>query len=33
MEDIQRCNWVNNDQLYIDYHDHEWSVPFIVRAC
>jgi DNA-3-methyladenine glycosylase I len=27
MEDTQRCNWVNNDQLYIDYYDHEWGIP------
>lgn len=23
----ERCNWVNEDQLYIDYHDQEWGVP------
>ncbi|MBX7146814.1 MAG: DNA-3-methyladenine glycosylase I [Alphaproteobacteria bacterium] len=24
----KRCFWVNLDnQLYIDYHDHEWGVP------
>ena len=22
-----RCAWVNNDPLYIDYHDHEWGIP------
>ncbi|MDQ0875522.1 DNA-3-methyladenine glycosylase I [Paenibacillus sp. V4I3] len=22
-----RCGWVNEDPLYIDYHDHEWGVP------
>lgn len=22
-----RCNWVNADPLYIDYHDREWGVP------
>ncbi|WP_353165194.1 DNA-3-methyladenine glycosylase I [Empedobacter brevis] len=22
-----RCAWVNNDQLYIDYHDNEWGKP------
>ena len=27
MDIIQRCQWVNNDQIYIDYHDHEWGVP------
>jgi len=24
---MNRCGWVNQDQLYIDYHDHEWGVP------
>lgn len=24
---MNRCGWVNNDPLYIDYHDHEWGVP------
>lgn len=23
----QRCGWVNDDPLYIDYHDNEWGVP------
>ncbi|XKM14360.1 DNA-3-methyladenine glycosylase I [Orbaceae bacterium ac157xtp] len=23
----QRCEWVNNDPLYIDYHDNEWGKP------
>lgn len=22
-----RCTWVNQDPLYVDYHDHEWGVP------
>ncbi|PIQ42510.1 MAG: DNA-3-methyladenine glycosylase I [Gammaproteobacteria bacterium CG11_big_fil_rev_8_21_14_0_20_46_22] len=22
-----RCGWVNNDPLYIDYHDKEWGRP------
>src|SRR3954469_25742686 len=22
-----RCNWVNQDPLYINYHDQEWGVP------
>jgi DNA-3-methyladenine glycosylase I len=22
-----RCPWVNEDQIYIDYHDKEWGVP------
>ncbi|MED4604192.1 DNA-3-methyladenine glycosylase I [Paenibacillus validus] len=22
-----RCEWVNEDPLYINYHDHEWGVP------
>lgn len=24
---LQRCAWVNSEQLYIDYHDNEWGVP------
>ncbi|MFB6454496.1 DNA-3-methyladenine glycosylase I [Chitinophaga sp. Hz27] len=23
----KRCEWCNRDQLYKDYHDHEWGVP------
>ncbi|CAM1363940.1 DNA-3-methyladenine glycosylase I [Tenacibaculum sediminilitoris] len=23
----KRCFWVNNDPLYIKYHDNEWGVP------
>lgn len=23
----KRCFWVNDDQLYIDYHDNEWGNP------
>lgn len=23
----KRCGWVNEDPLYIDYHDREWGVP------
>lgn len=23
----KRCFWVNNDELYIDYHDNEWGTP------
>ncbi len=22
-----RCSWCLVDQLYVDYHDHEWGVP------
>ena len=22
---IERCSWVTEDQIYIDYHDHEWG--------
>lgn len=22
-----RCAWVSEDQIYKDYHDHEWGVP------
>ena len=24
---MHRCSWVNDDPLYIDYHDHEWGKP------
>ncbi|MFD0716494.1 DNA-3-methyladenine glycosylase I [Paenibacillus sp. GCM10027626] len=27
VDDVARCGWVNNDPLYISYHDHEWGVP------
>ncbi len=23
----KRCDWVSDDPLYIEYHDHEWGVP------
>jgi len=23
----KRCEWVSNDELYIQYHDQEWGVP------
>lgn len=23
----KRCSWVNNDPVYIQYHDEEWGVP------
>ncbi|PID52417.1 MAG: DNA-3-methyladenine glycosylase I [Candidatus Moraniibacteriota bacterium] len=23
----KRCEWVSDDPLYIQYHDHEWGVP------
>ncbi len=24
---LKRCEWCLKDNLYIDYHDHEWGVP------
>ena len=24
---LKRCEWCLKDDLYIDYHDHEWGVP------
>ena len=24
---LTRCAWVNDDPLYISYHDEEWGVP------
>ncbi|MBF0303955.1 MAG: DNA-3-methyladenine glycosylase I, partial [Desulfamplus sp.] len=26
-EHIERCKWAGDDQMMIDYHDHEWGVP------
>jgi DNA-3-methyladenine glycosylase I len=23
---LERCSWLNNDPIYIDYHDREWGV-------
>ena len=23
----KRCDWVTDDPLYLDYHDHEWGTP------
>ena len=23
----KRCDWVSDDPLYLEYHDHEWGVP------
>lgn len=27
MKTLTRCQWVNEDPLYIAYHDEEWGVP------
>ncbi|MDF7666397.1 DNA-3-methyladenine glycosylase I [Orbaceae bacterium ESL0727] len=27
MDNKNRCTWVSDDPLYIDYHDNEWGVP------
>jgi len=24
---MERCKWVTNDPIYIEYHDKEWGVP------
>src|SRR3990167_11444539 len=24
---LKRCEWVNTDPIYINYHDQEWGVP------
>lgn len=26
-DELKRCEWVSQDQIYIDYHDDEWAVP------
>src|SRR5690606_30383209 len=25
MEEIKRCHWCGNDELYVKYHDEEWG--------
>lgn len=31
---MQRCGWVSQDPLYIEYHDTEWGCgEVIVSAC
>jgi DNA-3-methyladenine glycosylase I len=25
--EVKRCAWAGNDELYIKYHDYEWGVP------
>lgn len=27
MEQTRRCEWAGTEQIYIDYHDHEWGQP------
>jgi DNA-3-methyladenine glycosylase I len=27
MTELRRCHWVNQDPLYLCYHDKEWGVP------
>ncbi|GLX98962.1 DNA-3-methyladenine glycosylase I [Herbidospora sp. NEAU-GS84] len=27
MVEVVRCAWATSDQLYLDYHDHEWGRP------
>lgn len=24
---LKRCDWVTDEQIYIDYHDDEWGRP------
>ena len=26
-EKINRCAWVTEDKIYMDYHDNEWGIP------
>lgn len=26
---MQRCDWVTNDPIYLDYHDTEWGSPIV----
>jgi DNA-3-methyladenine glycosylase I len=27
MKQINRCPWCLSEQIYVEYHDHEWGVP------
>lgn len=27
MSEKIRCDWVDNSQIYMDYHDNEWGIP------
>lgn len=27
MNQYERCSWVSDDLLYINYHDNEWGIP------
>ena len=27
VEMVERCGWVGQEQIYLDYHDTEWGVP------
>ena len=27
LKKLERCQWVTNDHLYIEYHDNEWGIP------
>ena len=27
MVKVQRCGWCTADELYTQYHDHEWGMP------
>jgi DNA-3-methyladenine glycosylase I len=29
---LTRCGWLNDDQTYRDYHDHEWGVRTVGQA-
>ncbi len=24
---LARCGWLNDDELYVSYHDNEWGTP------
>ncbi len=28
-DQLIRCPWLTSDQIYLDYHDHEWGVPIV----
>ena len=33
IQTIKRCEWVTEENLYIEYHDKEWGVQFVILLC
>ena len=28
-QEVKRCHWCGTDDIYVNYHDHEWGVPVV----